>query len=220
MSGSEERETRPAEPTIVVPGVGRLTVEPDVATIRLGVAITRPTATAAREASAATMTAILDALAATGVDRRDMRTSLIGLGPLTDYSPDGGQRVTGYQMTNLVELTVRDVTAVGGIIDAALLAGATSVDGLEFRLDDPTAAREQARRSAVADARARATTLADAAGVSLGAVIGIVEGGRPGPMAEHGGVAGLAMKAFDTPVEAGTHELSVALVVTFLIEGG
>ena len=57
---------------IVVPGIGRVSVEPDVATVRLGVMVTRPTAGAAREEAAATMTAVLGAIAAAGVERRDV----------------------------------------------------------------------------------------------------------------------------------------------------
>jgi uncharacterized protein YggE len=211
----------PRDRTIVAPGIGRLTVEPDVATIRLGVAIIRPTASEAREAAAGTMTAIIDAITAGGVDRRDLRTSLVGLGPITDYSSERGPQITGYQMTNAVEVTVRDLATAGTVIDAGLSAGASSLDGLEFRLDDPTSAGDQARRAAVDDARARAASLADAAGVPLGPVVGIVEGPRPVPMFEHSGIAGIALKAgADTPIEAGTQEIVVSVVVTFLIGQG
>ncbi len=199
-------------------GLGRLTVEPDVASVRLGVAITRPTATDARETAAATMTTVLEAIAAAGVERRDSRTSLVGLGPITDYSSERGPRVTGYQLTNTVEVTVRDLRSTGRVIDAGLAAGASSLDGLEFRLDDPAPAEEAARRAAVEDARRRATTLAAAADVRLGPVIGIVEGSRPAAMFERGGLEGMALKAAsDTPIEAGTQEIVVSVVVTFLI---
>lgn len=210
------------ERTIVVPGTGRVTVEPDVASVRLGVAIVRPTATAAREAAATTMTAILDALAAAGVARRDLRTALVGLSPVTDYSGERGPRVTGYQVTNTVAVTVRSLASTGAVIDAGLAAGASSLDGLDFRLDDPTAAEDAARRAAMDDARTRATTLAAAAGVSLGGVVGIIEGGRgPVPFPGGAGIRGLAMKAemaADTPVESGTQEIDVSVVVTYAID--
>ena len=210
-----------ADRSIVVPGLGRLTVEPDVATVRLGVSITRPTASEAREAAAETMTAILKAIAAAGVERRDIRTSLVGLGPITDYSSERGPRVTGYQLTNTVELTVRELSSAGKVIDAGLGAGASSLDGLDFRLADPAPAEDTARRAAVEDARRRATTLATAADVTLGPVVGIVEGSGQTPMFERGGTAGLALKAAsDTPIEAGSQDIVVSVVVTFLIGGG
>jgi uncharacterized protein YggE len=208
----------PAEPTITVPGHGSVRVEPDVADLRLGVVSTRPTAAAARSAAAGTMRAILDALQTAGIERRDLQTTLVGLDAVRDYS-SGNPSVTGYQMTNTVQATVRAISTVGGVIDAALAAGATSMDGLAFRLADPTDALAEARRLAVADARARATTLAGEAAVTLGRVVAIVEDGAvapgpPRPMAE------LRMKAAAdaaTPVEGGTSELAISVTVAFAI---
>ncbi len=207
-------------PTIVVPGTGRITIEPDVATVRLGVMLVRATAAAAREEAAATMSAILEAIATAGVPRGDIQTSLLNLSPVTDYSPETGPRVTGYQVQNSVNVTVRDLVATGRVVDAGLEAGATSLDGLEFRLDNRTEAEDAARRAAVEDARRRALILAQAAAVELGPVIGIVEGEPAGPPMPFGsGMRALALKAeaADTPVEAGTDELAISVIVTFAI---
>ena len=209
-----------SDESIIVPGRGRVTVEPDLASVRLGVAVTRPTATDARETAAATMTAILEAVAAAGVERKDLRTALVGLNPVTDYSSERGPRVTGYQLTNTVEVTVRVLATVGAVIDAGLAAGATSLDGLDFRLADPTAAETEARQAAVGDARRRAETLAGAAGRTLGPISAIVEGQAPpvGPF-PRGPIAAMAMKAeADTPVEAGSQDVVVSLVVTFALD--
>ncbi|HEY7130914.1 MAG TPA: SIMPL domain-containing protein, partial [Candidatus Limnocylindrales bacterium] len=163
--------------SITVPGRGTVRVDPDVASIRFGVVVVRPTAGDARSAAATTMQAVIDALTGGGVDRRDLQTTLMGLDAVRDYSTEGGSRITGYQLTNSVEATVRAIDTVGALIDAALAAGATSMDGLSFRLADPAEALAEARRRAVADARSRAGTLATEAGVRLGPVTGIVEGG-------------------------------------------
>lgn len=205
--------------TISVPGRGVVAVDPDVALLRLGVVVVRPTATAARSTAAATMQAVLGALADGGVERRDLRTTLVGLDAVRDYSSESGPTITGYQLTNAVEATIRAIATIGELIDAALAAGATSMDGLSFRVSDPSEALSEARRRAVADARRRAATLAAEAGVEIGVVIAIVEGGAvepgpPGPMAE------LRMKAVadaSTPVEAGTSEIEVSVSVTFAI---
>jgi hypothetical protein len=205
--------------TIVVPGIGRISVEPDVASVRLGVSIVRQTAGAARQGAAQTMNAILDAVRAVGVARRDVRTALVSLSPVTDYSAEGGPRVTGYQTANSVAIVVRDLDKVGALIDAALAAGASTLDALEFHLDDPAAAEQQARAAAMVDARARATTIAAAAGVTLGPISAVVEGGpATGPIPFAGGARLLAMEAkAETPVEAGTQEITVSLTVTFAI---
>ena len=205
--------------TIVVPGRGVVAVDPDVALLRLGVVLVRPTATAARSTAAATMQAVLGALADGGVERRELRTTLVGLDAVRDYSSESGPTITGYQLTNAVEATIRAIATVGELIDAALAAGATSMEGLSFRVSDPSEALSEARRRALADARQRAATLAAEAGVEIGVVIAIVEGGAvepgpPRPMAE------LRMKAMAdtaTPVEAGTSEIEVSVSVTFAI---
>lgn len=205
--------------TIGVPGRGVVAVDPDVAQLRLGVVVIRPTAAAARSTAATTMQAVLGAMADGGVERRDLRTTLVGLDAVRDYSAESGPTITGYQLTNAVEATIRAIATVGELIDAALAAGATSMDGLSFRLSDPSAALDEARRRAVADARQRAVTLAAEAGVELGEVVAIVEGGAvdpgpPRPMAE------LRMKAMadtSTPVETGTSEIEVSVSVTFAI---
>ena len=206
--------------TITVPGRGAVRVDPDVASIRFGVAVVRPTAGEARSAAAATMDGVIGALAAGGVARRDLRTTLVGLDAVREYPPSGAPRVTGYQLTNTVEATVREIESIGALIDAALAAGATGMDGLEFRLADPAAALTEARRRALADARSRAETLAAEAGVRLDPVIEIVEG-RPIPPGP--GPVGLRLAASAeaaTPVEAGANELEVTIVATFGIATG
>jgi uncharacterized protein len=210
----------PDPESITVPGTGRVAVEPDIANVRLGVSIIRPTAAAAREAAAATMTAVLDAVSGHGVAKRDIRTTLLGLNPVTDYSSEKGPRVTGYQVTNTVEITVRNLATAGALIDAGLGAGASSLDGLEFRLEDPASVEDAARRAAIDDARRRAAVLAEAAGVGVGRVLAIVEGERPPMPFPAGGTRGvMAFKAeaADTPVEGGSQEVVVSVVVTFAI---
>jgi uncharacterized protein YggE len=205
--------------TISVPGMGRVLVEPDIATLRLGVLVVRATAAAARESAALTMNAVLASLTDKGVAKRDQRTALLSLSPVTDYSSDKGPRVTGYQAANSVSVTVRDLSLAGTLIDAALGAGATSLDGLDFSIADPNAAEEEARKAAMADAKRRATTIAAAAGVTLGPVVGVSEGSGGGP-APYPMPRMMAMKAeaADTPVEAGSQEIAVSVSVAFGIE--
>ena len=205
--------------TIVVPGQGVVAVDPDVALLRLGVIVVRPTAAAARSTAATTMQAVLEALADGGVERRDVRTTLVGLDAVRDYSSESRPTITGYQLTNSVEATIRTIAVVGELIDAALAAGATSMDGLSFRVADPSSALAEARRRAVADARQRAATLAAEAGVELGAVVAIVEGGvvEPGPPRPMAEFRMTSMADTGTPVEAGTSEIEVSVAVTFAI---
>ena len=146
--------------TIVVSGTGRVAVDPDVAELRLGVAIARPTVEAARAAAGEAMTAIIAAIVAAGVARRDVRTTLLSVQPRYDYRDGKAPTLTGYDLANVVEVTVRDLAGLGAVVDGALSAGATSLDGLSFRVDDPREAERAARTAAVAEARSRAEVLA------------------------------------------------------------
>jgi uncharacterized protein len=206
--------------TIVVSGTGRVAVSPDVADLRLGVSISRDTVAEARSQAATTMSAILGAVRAAGVADRDVRTAILSVQPRYDYRDGKPPRLAGYDLANVVEVTVRDLSSLGDVVDGALAAGATSLDGLSFRLDDPSEAERAARTGAVAAARARAEVLAEAAGVAIAGVGDIVEGGGPAmPMPR--AKAERMMLAADaaTPVEAGTTEIAVTVTVTFRTSG-
>ena len=210
----------PDEPTstgtIVVSGTGRVAVQPDVADLRLGVTVAKPTVEAARGEAAATMDAILRAVDGAGVARADVRTAMLSVQPRYDYRDGRAPVLTGYEIANVVEVSVRDLSALGDVIDATLTAGATSMDALSFRLADPRAAEREARRQAMAEARSRADVLAEAAGVTVQGVSDIVEGQPvrpPGPVAKAQRMA-LAADA-GTPVEAGTLEVAVTVSVTY-----
>ena len=210
----------PDEPTstgtIVVSGTGRVAVQPDVADLRLGVAVAKPTVEAARGEAAATMDAILRAVDGAGVARADVRTAMLSVQPRYDYRDGRAPVLTGYEIANVVEVSVRDLSALGDVIDATLTAGATSMDALSFRLADPRPAEREARRQAMAEARSRADVLAEAAGVTVQGVSDIVEGQPvrpPGPVAKAQRMA-LAADA-GTPVEAGTLEVAVTVSVTY-----
>ena len=211
--------TPPIDPeagSIVVTGTGRVAVAPDIAELRLGVSVSRPTVDAARSEAAALMAAILAAVEEASVPRRDVRTSLLSVQPRYDYRDGKPPTLTGYELANAVEVTVRDLSRLGDVIDATLAAGATSMDGLSFRVADPGPAEREARLLAMAEARARADVLAGAADLAIVGVAGVVEGalaGAPRPFAK----AERMMMAADaaTPVEAGAHEVAVTVTVTY-----
>jgi uncharacterized protein YggE len=154
----EHQRTEPETGTIVVGGTGRVSVEPDLADLRLGVSVARPTVDAARAVAGETMDAILAAVAEAGLDRRDVQTTLLSVQPRYDYRENRQPVLTGYELANVVEVTVRDLARLGDVVDGTLRAGATSMDGLSFRVADrprpnarrgcaPWRRREHGRRS-------------------------------------------------------------------------
>jgi hypothetical protein len=201
--------------TVTVTGTGRIATAPDIARLRLGVAVTRPTAGAAQADAAAAMTAVLGALRDAGVGERDLRTSGLGLQPVMDYRADGGPVLRGYEVRNAVIARLRDLDRLPVAIDAAIAAGATTLEDVHFDVEDRAAAEAAAREAAVADALARASALAAAAGASLGPVLAVVEAGAtpPTPFPVARGARLMAAEMAPTPVEAGESEVAITVEI-------
>ncbi len=212
--------TQAPEHTITVTGSGRATVAPDVADVRIGVQVTKPTVKEARDAAAASMTKVVAALKAAGIADKDIQTSTLSLQPTYEYPPTGGQgKLTGYMLTNAVSATVRDLDRLADAVDGAMNAGATTVDGISFRVEDQTAAEAKARAAALDQAKAKAQQLAAGAGVTITGVASIAEGASspiPIPYPQAAKAAGAA--DLSTPIQVGTNEIDVSVTVSYLID--
>jgi uncharacterized protein YggE len=210
---------QPAEHTIAVVGSGKVTVVPDMATIQLGVLVEKPSAKAAREAGAQAMTKVVAAIKALGIDDKDITTAMVSLGPIYDYNGTT-QKIRAYQLNNTVSVTVRDLDKLSDVLDNSVLAGATTVNGVTFDVADRTGAESKAREAAMADAKAKATTLAGAAGVSITGVSSISESVStpiwyaPEMSSRAGAVAADAA----TPVLPGSTDVTITVNVTYLID--
>lgn len=218
---TDPTSTSNPEHTISVSGTGTIVLSPDTADVQLGVSSTSRTVKDARAQAAAAMTRVVAGLKNLGIADKDIQTTTLNLQPTYDYSANTNPpRITGYQLSNSIAVTVRDLDKLGDAIDGALANGATSLDGVTFRVDDQTAAEAQARQAAMTDAKAKAKTLADAAGVSISGVSSITETVAPVPYPVYYGLgAAGAPQASDakTPVEAGSTKVTVTVAVVYLI---
>lgn len=191
--------------------------KPDIAEVGAGVTTDAPTAVAAMAANARAMDAVITRIKALGIPSDDIQTTGINLGAQYDYD-QGRQRPVfrGYQASNRVNVTLRDVARAGPVLDALVAAGATDLSGPSFSIDDDTAPRAQARKAAFEKARAQAAEYArwaGFAGVRLLSVNEAVNPGPPMPMMERASVQ--SMDAKSTPVEPGLVGTSVTVSVTF-----
>ncbi len=203
--------------TISVSGEGEVSATPDIARITTGVQMRAETAGDAMRLASDAMVLVFAALEAEGVEAADVQTSRLSLDPVWDDDPQprsGPPDVVGYVAGNMVTVRLRDVDAIGSVIDALVVAGANRFEGIGFGIDDPEPMLEEARRAAVADARGRAELLAEAAGVALGPVLSLNESGgyRPQPMFAQSDMARAA------PVAEGTMSLSAQVQMVFAIE--
>jgi uncharacterized protein len=198
--------------TITVTGEGIVETTPDQATISLGVTTNAETAVAALAANSEAMAKMMEQLKAAGVAQADLQTSNLSLNPnWSNYSSSSSAEIDGYVATNMLNVRVRDLEALGTILDAAVSDGANTMNGITFGLSEPNPVMNEARTRAVADATSRATVLAMAAGATLGPIVSITEGGTfPGPAP--------MFRAESTAVPIATGELAMTASVTVTFE--
>lgn len=190
---------------------------PDIAEVGAGVTTDAPTAVAAMAANARAMDAVIARIKALGIAADDIQTTGINLGAQYDYDQARQRPVfRGYQASNRVSVTLRDVARAGPVLDALVAAGATDLSGPNFSIDDDSAPRAQARKAAFDKAEAQAAQYARWAGfggVRLLSISEAVNPGRPMPMMERATLQSADAKA--TPVEPGLVGTSVTVSVTF-----
>ncbi|UWQ13115.1 SIMPL domain-containing protein [Aliiroseovarius sp. M344] len=202
-----------------VTGHGISQVEPDMARISLGVTKDAVEAGAALDEVASIAQSIFARLAEVGIEPRDMQSSQVNLSPQYDYNrnSEGPAKLTGFIASTMVTVRVRDLSQLGPIMSAVTADGANQLNGLQFDLQDRQPAEDEARANAVKDAMARANVLAEAAGVTLGSIVSIQEGGGNVPAPAYGRMAMEAVQS-DMPVAAG--ELEIGSSVTMVFELG
>lgn len=200
--------------TITVTGEGRVSAAPDMAILRLGVSREARKASDAMRAASEAAAAVLAQIKISGIAPRDVQTANVSLSPRWDHSKNNAPRVVGYVASNDLTVRVRDLSSLGGLMDGVVSDGANQMNGLSFAIAEPRPLQDQARQEAVADARAKAELLAEAAGVVLGPVMTISEGGgaRP-PIAMARG----AMMESAVPIAAGELDVRINVSVIFSI---
>ncbi len=205
--------------TLTVTGVGEATGAPDMATITIGVENQGDTAAAALDANSAQAAALIAAAKARGVADRDIQTSGLSIYPVYDQrtpNSEGAPQIAGYAVSNEVRVRLRDMAGLGETLGLLVGAGANQMRGIGFGIEDDTALMDEARKAAMADARRKAEIFAAAAGVKLGPIQSISEGGDVTVMP--GGPMMRSMAAEAVPVEAGESAVSVSVRVVWEID--
>ena len=190
---------------------------PDVASLSTGVVTQATDANAAMRANAVQMDKVMKAIRAAGIAERDIQTSGINLNPQYNYRDNAPPTITGYQASNTVSITVRDLAKLGKVLDTLVEQGANQVNGPSFEVDKPDEAYDEARVGALKKAQARANTYADALGLKVRRIVSISEGGSsmPRPMPMMRAMSADAGMAKETSVSPGETTLSVNLDVVF-----
>ncbi|HKZ82325.1 MAG TPA: SIMPL domain-containing protein [Anaerolineae bacterium] len=203
--------------TITAVGTGSASASPDVATAQIGVETQSASPEDATRENEERMKTVVEALTAAGIDMKDIQTAYYSLWAEQRYDPEKGQP-TGeyiYHVSNSLSVKIRALSKVGAILSEAVEAGANNISGVSFSIEDTSALEMEAREKAVADAKARAESLAQLSGVELGEVVLVSEViGGPVPIVMEramGGGGGVS-------IEPGQLEVSMQVQMSFAIQ--
>jgi uncharacterized protein len=198
---------------------GEVTRAPDIATLSAGVVTSGSSAAAAMADNARRMAAATAALRQAGVADRDIRTSSLSLQPrYADTNGDQPPRIVGYQASDQLSVTFRDIKRAGPILDALVGQGVNQINGPDFALEHPDAALDEARAQAMQKARARAETYAKAAGLSVKRIVAIQETGGYSPPQAPRPFMMMARAKAATDLQPGEEKIGVTVNVTFELQ--
>lgn len=207
-----------------VSGHGSVRLPPDIASAIIGIEVERPTLAEAQAEATARASAIMLAIEAAGVAKDDIGTARFNVRVVREREKeregkDEREEEIRFQISNSVEVTVRDLDMLGQVLDDAIAAGANAIGQIAFSIHDPTAVASEARKRAVENARAKADELASAAGMTVRRLVTISEVFAPAPapyeMATAVADAAGEMSPAPVPIAVGTDVIVVELDVVY-----
>lgn len=202
---------------ISVVGEGTARARPDTARVEIGVEITAPTTTEALNQNSTQVNAIITRLQELGIARNDIQTSNFNMYATYD---ENGREVTGYTVSNMVAVTIRNLEQAGTLLDQVVQVGANRIYGITFSVENPAELMQQARNEAIENARVKAEEMARVSGASLGEVLIISEnvGMFSAPMPMMGGAAMEQAANAQVPVQAGEQVFNANIQVTYALQ--
>lgn len=180
-------ETATTTNTVSFSGEGKVTAKPDIAVVDLSIVTDAKTSKAAQDDNSKKSTKLIDFLKSQGIDEKDIKTSSYNIQPQYSYPVYPYDKMTerpqiiGYQVSQTIEVKIRDLKKVDAILDGVVATGVNQVYGLRFSIEDPEKLKEEAREKAIKDAKEKADALESQLGIRLGRIINFGESGNGVP---------------------------------------
>jgi len=207
---------------ITVTGTAKITAVPDVAVLSLGIVSEGTSVNLAQKGATDKMNSIIDALKKQfKIEAKDIKTENFSVNPKYDYN-NGRQNIIGYSVNQNISVKVRNFDSTGDILAKATELGANSVNGPSFIIDDMEKAKADAREKAIAQAKLKAKTLSDQAGIKLGRIVSFYEGGLDTPNVAYGMGGDMAfgvaeMKSATPTIEPGSQDVQLTVSIGYEI---
>lgn len=160
-----------------VTGTAEVKAVPDRVVLEVGIEKQSPNATAAKKAVDTVSRRVLEAIRASGIDEKDIKTTYLSLQPQFDYR--SGMKISYFYAEQTISVTERDISKLDTLLDAVIKAGGNRIDSIEYQTSDLRKYRDQARELAVKAAREKAEALAHAMGQDIGKPYSIEEVPEP-----------------------------------------
>jgi uncharacterized protein YggE len=206
-----------------VQGQGSASAAPDQATISFGVTKNAATVASAQEQTNSAINSILEGLKDLGASNKDIKTTNYSVNPNYNFDT-GGQRITGYNVTQNIDLKLKDIKNVNRAIDVITGNGANLVGQIQFGFSDKTKKdlEETARKEAVGNAKQKAQNIAKVSGVRLGKIVNVQEVEdeslpRPLPVELDRKIGGTEPVTPPTEITPGENSVKVNIILTYEI---
>lgn len=200
-----------------VNGTGKATGIPDTAQLSIGVTKTGSTVTIAQNQANTAANKIIEDFKKLGIEDKNIKTTNYSINPNYDYSRGGTQSITGYTVTQTLEVDITPIDIANKAFDAATADGANLVGGVNFTFNDKTQKdlENKAREEAVKMAKEKAQNLTSATGIRLGKIVDVQESNdftpRPIMMAQGLGAA----KSADTQLQPGENSITINITLSY-----
>ena len=203
--------------TVSFIGEGKVKAEPDTAKVEIGLITEGKDSILVQNENSSKMNKVIDFLKKGGVGGEDIKTANYSLSPKYEYSK-GKSTLVGYILNQTLEVTVRDLSETGEILDGAVSNGANQINSISLFVDKPEELKNKAREAAANQAKEKALAASKIAGFRLGRVIGFNENafGEPPIYYEAMGKGGGTAPA--PQIEPGTQEITISITLTYLIK--
>lgn len=204
-----------------VNGQGEASAVPDTAQFTLGVTKQAPTVEEAQKQANEAANTIINGLKEQGIKKENIQTTDYSVTPNYDFT-GGSQSITGYTVSQNIEVEVTPIDKANAAIDVGVQNGANMAGGITFTVNDDKQREleDQARKQAIDDAKQKAQSIADQAGIKLGRIINVQESmNQPGPVfLERSAVAQDVKIEPENPTTLQPGENTVNLTVTLFYE--
>ncbi len=172
--------------TISVTGTGKIYAKPDLVIVDFSVVTEKKTVPEAMKENTKSMNDIIAFLKGLGIEEKDLKTISFNISPryeyqegtevYTYYRPEGKRVLVGYEITQTLEVKIRNMDKIGEAIEGATDKGANQVSDLQFTIDKEEDLKKQAREEAIKEAKDKAKELASQLGVRLMKITNFSEG--------------------------------------------